>query len=74
MGLIAPMKLRPCRAALEGSPGVTRLGFDLLHGLMIVDYETSVIDREGLLRRVRERAGMQADLAARASPKRRVPL
>ena len=73
-GLDCPNEVETLRAALEGSPGVTRLGFDLLHGLMIVDYETSVIDREGLLRRVRERAGMQADLAVRASPKRRVPL
>ena len=50
---------------------MTRLGFDLIHGLMTVDYETSVIDHEGLVRRVRERAGMQADLAGQpetASP------
>ena len=73
-GLDCPNEVETLRAALEGSPGVTRLGFDLIHGLMTVDYETSVIDHEGLLRRVRERAGMQADLAARASPKRRVPL
>ena len=62
-GLDCPNEVETLRAALEGSPGVTRLGFDLIHGLMTVDYETSVIDHEGLLRRVRERAGMQADLA-----------
>ena len=72
-GLDCPNEVETLRAALEGSPGVTRLGFDLIHGLMTVDYETSVIDPEGLLRRVRERAGMQA-AAGRASPKRRVPL
>lgn len=70
-GLDCPNEVETLRAALEGSPGVTRLGFDLIHGLMTVDYETSVIDHEGLLRRVRERAGMQADLAGQpetASP------
>ena len=70
-GLDCPNEVEILRAALEGSPGVTRLGFDLIHGLMTVDYETSVIDHEGLLRRVRERAGMQADLAGQpetASP------
>src|SRR5271165_739410 len=70
-GLDCPNEVETLRAALEGSPGVTRLGFDLIHGLMTVDYETSVIDHEGLLRRVRERAGMQAELAGQpetASP------
>lgn len=70
-GLCCPNEVEVLRAALEGSPGVTRLGFDLIHGLLTVDYETGVIDHEGLLRRVRERAGMQADLAgqpATASP------
>ena len=50
---------------------MTRLGFDLIHGLMTVDYESSLIDHEGLVRRVRERAGMQANLAGQpesASP------
>jgi Zn2+/Cd2+-exporting ATPase len=62
-GLDCPNEVEILRAALEGSPGVARLGFDLIHGLMTVDYESSVIDHEGLLRRVRERAGMQANLA-----------
>src|SRR5271157_2802641 len=62
-GLDCPNEVEVLRAALEGSPGVTRLGVDRIHGLLTVDYETSVIDHEGLLRRVRERAGMQADLA-----------
>src|SRR5271165_6542854 len=62
-GLDCPNEIEILRAALEGSPGVTRLGFDLIHGLLTVDYETGVIDHEGLLLRVRERAGMQADLA-----------
>ena len=72
-GLDCPNEVETLRTALEGSPGVTRLGFDLLHGLMIVDYETSVIDREGLLRRVRERAGMQADLAGAGQPETASP-
>ena len=72
-GLDCPNEVETLRTALEGSPGVTRLGFDLLHGLMIVDYETSVIDHEGLLRRVRERAGMQADLAGAGQPETASP-
>ena len=72
-GLDCPNEVETLRTALEGSPGVTRLGFDLLHGLMTVDYETSVIDHEGLLRRVRERAGMQADLAGAGQPETASP-
>jgi Cd2+/Zn2+-exporting ATPase len=70
-GLDCPNEVGVLRAALEGLPGVTRLGFDLINGLMTVDYESSEIDPEGLLHRVRERAGMQAELAGQpetASP------
>src|SRR5271167_4662090 len=64
-GLDCPNEVEILRAALQGSPGVTRLGFDLIHGLMTVDYDGSVIDHEGLLRHVRERAGMHASLAGK---------
>jgi Cd2+/Zn2+-exporting ATPase len=70
-GLDCPREVATLRAALEGSPGVVRLGFDLIHGMMTVDYAEGVIDPPELLRLVRERAGMEAALAGRpeaASP------
>ena len=45
-GLDCPTEVEALRAALEGSPGVARLGFDLIHGLMTVDYEEG-LDRPG---------------------------
>ena len=63
LGLDCPNEVRTLRDALEGSPGVTRLGFDLIHGLMTVDYDSTAINHEGLLHRVRDKAGMEARLA-----------
>ena len=37
-GLDCPNEVEALRAALEGSPGIARLGFDLINGLMTVDY------------------------------------
>ncbi len=62
LGLDCPNEVQALCAALEGSPGVTQLGFDLIHGLMTVDYESSTIDQEGLVRLIRDKAGMEASL------------
>jgi Cd2+/Zn2+-exporting ATPase len=59
-GLDCPTEVEALRAALEGSPGIARLGFDLIHGLMTVDYEVEFSDPERLVRLVHDRAGMSA--------------
>ena len=71
-GLDCPNEVEILRAALEGSPGVTRLGFDLIHGLMTVDYESSMIDHEGLIRR-RPASEQACRRAWRARPRRPSP-
>ena len=65
-GLDCPNEVETLRAALEGSPGVRRLGFDLINGLMTVDYARgdSTTPRD-LVRLIRERAGMEAALVGR---------
>jgi Cd2+/Zn2+-exporting ATPase len=54
------------RGALEGTPGVIRLNFDLINGLMTVDYEPGTTDPQELLQRTRERTGMAASLVGPA--------
>jgi Cd2+/Zn2+-exporting ATPase len=61
-GLDCPREVDLLRAALEGAPGVQRLGFDLIHGVMTVDHDADAIEPDTLLRLVRERAGLQAEL------------
>src|SRR5271165_1152225 len=65
-GLDCPNEVEVLRAALEGSPGVARLGFDLIHGLLTVDYEAALNDPEGLVRLIHERAGMSATLVGQS--------
>jgi Cd2+/Zn2+-exporting ATPase len=67
-GLDCPNEVEILRAALEGSPGVKQLSFDLINGLLTIDYESSLVDHQSLLRRVRERAGMEANLAGQPEP------
>src|SRR3954453_13641034 len=61
-GLDCPNEVGTLRAALEGSPGIHRLGFDLINGLMTVDYAEGAADPVTLVRLIRERAGMEAAL------------
>ena len=72
-GLDCPNEVEALRAALEGSPGVARLGFDLIHGLMTVDYESGLNDPEGLVRLVHQRAGMSASLVGKTSESAMAP-
>src|SRR3954447_17637778 len=64
-GLDCPNEVGPLRDALEGTPGVAQLGFDLIHGVMTVDYVREQIGPGELLRLVRERTGMQAAIVDR---------
>ncbi len=43
-GLDCPVEVAALRAALDEAPGVGPLGFDLIHGLMTVDYDPDATD------------------------------
>jgi Cd2+/Zn2+-exporting ATPase len=66
--LDCPNEVEILRAALEGLPGIIRLGFDLINGVMTVDYTEGVTDPEALPRVVRERTGMEATLLGGSEP------
>jgi Zn2+/Cd2+-exporting ATPase len=61
-GLDCQSEAQTLRAALQDDPGVTSLGFDLISGLMTVDYDADQTNPQKLLRLVSERAGMEASL------------
>jgi len=65
-GLDCPVEANALRAALEKAPGVGTLGFDLIHGMMTVDYDPEATGPPALIRRVKAKAGMQAELAGAA--------
>jgi Cd2+/Zn2+-exporting ATPase len=50
------------RSALENAPGIGTLGFDLIHGLMTVDYDPELTEPSALIRRIAARAGLRAGL------------
>jgi Cd2+/Zn2+-exporting ATPase len=60
-GLDCPVEAAELRRALEGSPGVFDLGFDLPRGTMTVRYDPSATDPSTLVGRVAEGAGMMAE-------------
>src|SRR6516165_6405142 len=62
-GLDCPNEIGAIRAALADQPGITGLGFDLIHGLMTVDYTAGVLDPGALARRITERTGMPATVS-----------
>src|SRR3954464_15995876 len=64
-GLDCPNEVGTLRAALPGSRGIHHLGFDLITGLMTVDYAEGATDPGALVRLIRERAGMEAALVGR---------
>ena len=65
-GLDCPGEVQTLRAALEGASGVDSLGFDLINGLMTVDYDAEQTGPEKLLRLVNDRAGMEASLVGQS--------
>ena len=62
-GLDCQVEANALRDALGKAPGVGTLGFDLIHGLMTVDYDPGLADPPALVRRIKAKAGMHADLA-----------
>ncbi|WP_165232604.1 heavy metal translocating P-type ATPase [Aquisphaera insulae] len=67
-GLDCPTEVAILRDALRGMPGVQDLGFDLINGLMTVDFEAGTTSPGEVLRRVTERAHMQASLVGAEEP------
>jgi Cd2+/Zn2+-exporting ATPase len=61
-GLDCPNEIEALNGALGRVPGVQQLGFDLIHGLMTVDYQADLVQPTELIRLIRKRAGMQASL------------
>ena len=61
-GLDCPVEVAALRSAFEQAPGVGNLGFDLIHGVMTVDFDPDQTEPAALVRRVVTRAGMKADL------------
>jgi Cd2+/Zn2+-exporting ATPase len=67
-GLDCPTEMEILRSALEGVPGISRLGFDLINGMMTVDFAPESIDSGEVLRLVKEKAGMEATLVGPREP------
>jgi Zn2+/Cd2+-exporting ATPase len=61
-GLDCPKEVDSINAALNDQVGVGRLGFDLIHGTATIDYDDELVDPEAIIRRIAERAGLQAKL------------
>src|SRR5947199_7479767 len=61
-GLDCPNEVEVIRGALKDQPGVTGLGFDLIQGMMTVDYAEGAVNPQGLARLIAERTGMQATI------------
>ncbi|WP_337175795.1 cation-translocating P-type ATPase [Paludisphaera sp.] len=59
-GLDCETEAGQIRAALKGAPGVETLGFDLINGLLTVDYDDERTGPKRLVARLAERAGLQA--------------
>ncbi|HZW29336.1 MAG TPA: cation-translocating P-type ATPase [Isosphaeraceae bacterium] len=62
-GLDCPNEVATIRAALQDQAGIANLGFDLIHGMMTVDYTPGAVDPGALARRITERTGMPATVA-----------
>ena len=61
-GLDCPKEVDLLTAALSGEAGVIRLGFDLIHGTMTLDYDDEVVNPEAVIRRIADRTGLQSTL------------
>ncbi len=59
-GLDCDTEAEQIRAALADAPGVEALGFDLINGLMTVDFDDGRIDPARLTARIADRAGLVA--------------
>jgi Cd2+/Zn2+-exporting ATPase len=70
-GLDCPKEVDSLSGALRGQAGLSELTFDLIHGVMTVDYDDDLVDPEQIVRWVGERTGMHASVVGQTS--RRAP-
>jgi Cd2+/Zn2+-exporting ATPase len=61
-GLDCPTEVDSLSRALKGEPGITQLGFDLIHGMMTVDYDDAQVDPAEIVRLIAERTSLNASL------------
>ncbi|AMV40572.1 heavy metal translocating P-type ATPase [Planctomyces sp. SH-PL62] len=61
-GLDCEHEVGQLRAVLKGAPGVENLGFDLINGLMTVEYDASRVDPRRLAAQVTDRSGLATTL------------
>ena len=61
-GLDCPKEVDSLTAALNDQVGVSRLGFDLIHGTMTVDYDDELVDPQAIIGRIADKTGLQATL------------
>lgn len=59
-GLDCPSEVESLRSALVGQSGVKELGFDVINGIMTVDYTDGAVDPARIIQLIHERAGMRA--------------
>jgi Cd2+/Zn2+-exporting ATPase len=67
-GLDCPKEVESLTAALKNQSGVMRMGFDMIHGTMTIDYDDGLIDPQTIMRLIRERAGLQSTLHGPVEP------
>ncbi len=60
-GLDCPVEVDALNAALQDATGVCGLTFDLLHGLLTVEYDPATTGPDALIARIADRAGMRAE-------------
>ena len=61
-GLDCPKEVDSLTAALKDQSGIARMGFDLIHGTMTIDYDDELIDPQALIRLISDRTGLHSNL------------
>ena len=67
-GLDCPKEVDSITAAIKDQSGVMRMGFDMIHGSMTIDFDDSFIDPQTIIRLIRERAGLQSSVQGPVEP------
>ncbi len=67
-GLDCPNEVAAIESALASHPGIETLSFDLIHGVLTVDYDADLTDPERMAGRILSHAGLRATLAGAPQP------
>ena len=68
-GLDCDHEVALLRAALKDAPGVEGLGFDLINGLMTVDFRDGAVDPRRLAEAITKNSGLEATVVGDAEPR-----